>query len=113
MWGWLDPSLTLPSSPQNPDEMVHFCGSKTGIQYFFAIVFGEILGPFLKPWAQKISKGLAGPWLGPCAGAGLGGKGGRPPCGHLPSHPSRPKNMVFSGEWGVFRLFFEFILGQD
>ena len=22
---------------------------KTGIQYFFAIVFGEILGPFLEP----------------------------------------------------------------
>ena len=113
MWGWLSPSLTLPSCPQNPGGLDHFCGSKTGIQYFFAIVFSEILGPFLKPWAQKISRGLAGPWLGPCAGAGLGGRGGRPICGHLPSHSSRPKTMVSREKRAFFDFFFEFIFGQD
>ena len=174
MWGWLGPSLALPSSPQNPDGMGHFCGvtcmglhlprsmtstlwfwlpfwagpggwlgpwavaleqqksltlmqknrlfrilfwdpmlvcncfwsdpgpfcgpllffslvpppaaslvegslpgvpmrgqdapqtlNKTGIQHFFALVFGKILGPFLNPWAQKVSRALPGPWLGP------------------------------------------------
>ena len=64
MWGWLGPSLALPSSPQNPDGMGHFLwGDLHGppppkIHDLNPMVLASILG-----W----SWGLAGP-LGCCYG---------------------------------------------
>ena len=65
MWGWLGPSLALPSSPQNPDGMGHFCGvtcmglhlprSMTSTLWFW-LPFWAGPGGWLGPWAVAMEQ---------------------------------------------------------